>query len=638
VPPPSLLGGLLLAFCLTVSAAHAQSSPDLAGAMTAAARGQNLASQTTWLKLGHYRGRAGRFKSEVLTKRFFLSPSGAQHPEAELDATITAMAQPIGPAPDQHAQCRFPARYAWLKRHLAWPAQAPQAQCRAFGEWMQHNDIDSVSLIFVSGQLANPASYYGHVLLKFNALENAASNGLLDTSLNYGAAFPAHENPLLYIMRGVFGGYRSTFTHLAFYNHSHKYGETDLRNLWEYRLSLDPGKRDLLLAHAWELMGVENQYFFLKENCAYRMAELANLVIDEPLLPRTKAWAAPVDVFVRLMEASQDGRSVVDHIQRVPSRQTRFREDLDQLTIEGRTAVRAFVKTSSTPLQPLVAGLPAPDQAPVIEALIDYYTFAEIKSENPTGDASQIKDRLLLARLALPPATSDAPSTENAPPHLGQRSSMVQASLVSNNVAGDAIELRFRGAHHDFLTYAPGVPPDSQLALVDLSAAVRAGHVELREFELASLTNLNISETGLPHDGGTAIRFRAGAEARDLACTTCMVGYIEGGLGKAAALTRNVAVYGFLNGRVNIGNDEDGHLEAGPATGILFGPGNAWRANLEARLWQDIDGDHKAHPSISLQTRYGGSSRWDIRAGVIYQRAGDGAAVVESRLGLASFW
>lgn len=628
------LAVLVLAILGGPLAAPARSEPDAAAPLIAAARQQDLSASPTWRKLGHYQA-AGR--SDVVSQRFFLAPTGDRDPAAELDATLTAMIQPVGASADDHAQCRFPARFQWLSGRIAWPADMPRVACPRLDAWRQHGAVGSVSLIFVSGNLANPASFYGHILLKFNEVENAPIHGLLDSSLNYGALIPEGEGGVKYLLKGVSGGYSSSFTNLTFYNHSHRYAETELRNLWEYQLDLPPDRVALLLNHAWEMMAQENRYFFLKQNCAYRMAELANLVVDEPLLPDTKAWATPVDVFARLTAAQQDGRPLVARVRRIPSRQAVFREAMIALPPEGRSAVRAFVETPRAPSARVEPAL----GAPVLETLIDYYTFLEIRSKAEKADATATKNQLLLARLRLPAAARPEPARAPAPPHAGQRSSMLQASLVSNDRLGESLELRLRGAHHDFLSYAPGVPANSELTLVDIRLAARRSGLELRELEAVRITALKLSETGLPGDGGRAWRMRFGAEARDLACTDCLVGYVEGGLGKAASLGASggdqTAAYVFLNGRANLLGPDGASLQAGPTLGLLFGPGRAWRGKLEAGVSQEIGGPGRTRPTLAFETRFGGQATWDIRAGVRAERL-DGRNVVESRIGLARFW
>ncbi|OAD23791.1 hypothetical protein THIOM_000370, partial [Candidatus Thiomargarita nelsonii] len=73
-----------------------------------------IASHPTWLKLLHYE----RNNSVVLTKNFFISSNGRNNPSAELSATINAYFAPWDGNMDEHARCRFPARYFWLSQQL----------------------------------------------------------------------------------------------------------------------------------------------------------------------------------------------------------------------------------------------------------------------------------------------------------------------------------------------------------------------------------------------------------------------------------------------------------------------------------------------------------------------------------------
>jgi hypothetical protein len=197
-----------------------------------------LANDKSWLKLIHSPrayGNAGG-KSDILTAEFFLSPKGSIDPAAELAATIEAMRAPAGSDPDSHAQCRFPARYIWLKRQGLPEEAAPPVKCNAFEEWLGPSPPTGASLIFGSGYFGHPSTFYGHMLFRFNSDETSSPDRdqLLSTTLNHGALYPANENGLLYVHRGLTGGYRSTFSELEFFNHLEPANERQLRDVWEY--------------------------------------------------------------------------------------------------------------------------------------------------------------------------------------------------------------------------------------------------------------------------------------------------------------------------------------------------------------------------------------------------------------------
>jgi len=77
------------------------------------------------------------------------------------------MGQEAAPDPDDHPQCRFPARRQWLAERLGGHS-FPFQPCPKYERWTRSAAVESVSIVFATGYLGNPASYYGHTLLKFN--------------------------------------------------------------------------------------------------------------------------------------------------------------------------------------------------------------------------------------------------------------------------------------------------------------------------------------------------------------------------------------------------------------------------------------------------------------------------------------
>ena len=78
-----------------------------------------LAESIEWLNLLHYKKNMwGQFKSEADSKSFFLSSNGKESPLDELKSSLVAISTPTKEHPDEHAQCRFPARTLFFKKHL----------------------------------------------------------------------------------------------------------------------------------------------------------------------------------------------------------------------------------------------------------------------------------------------------------------------------------------------------------------------------------------------------------------------------------------------------------------------------------------------------------------------------------------
>ena len=112
----------------------------------------------------------------------------------------------------QQAQCRYPARYAWLRNELAIdPAGLPQADCRRYEKWKDQINPESVSLVFASSYLNNPSSMYGHTFLLLKKKGHSSQERLVDYAVNYAADLEK-DNGFLYAMKGLMGGYHGRFS------------------------------------------------------------------------------------------------------------------------------------------------------------------------------------------------------------------------------------------------------------------------------------------------------------------------------------------------------------------------------------------------------------------------------------------
>jgi len=571
---------------------------------------------------------------DVTTESFYLSGRKDFDPAAELRATVAALKEPVGADPESHALCRFPARARFVTAMLG-EALPPEPGCSKLNGWRRNGAVSSVSVVLASGHLSNPGSFYGHLLLKLNAGKEVLSSELLDTAVNYGAVFGENQNPILYVAKGISGGYTSLFTHLEYFHHNHNYAETQLRDVWEYELSLSAERTAFLVDHVWEMIGVGNRYYFAIQNCAYRIAEIVNVVVDEPLLPKTKFWSTPIDVFRLLSSAEQDDRPLVRQIKRLPSRQNRFRESYISLLPDERASVRRLV-TGPSVMSQLVGANVAGAEKEILTAL-DYLAFVDAKGADRPAERKDRTNDLLLARLSLPAAEGDPIQQYVTPPHEGDRSTLLQLRYLYNSELGHGAELRFRPVYSDFLSQEIGVLPYSELSILDLRLRLIEDDVSLRRLDLIRVTTLNPNRTGLPKDGELAWRLRFGAEAREVACSGCTVGYVEGGVGKAASLGGSGAVYALGMARTRVGANNDSIVQAGSTVGVIGHFGGIAKMSLEGGVWREIDGPETS-AFARLETRLAGGDRWDIRALGEFETGISSKGALEGSIGASIFW
>ena len=206
-----------------------------------------LAASPTWLTLGHWYREGPSYKSAVDDDSFFLSTFGATDPKSELKATIEAFRNPQTVA---DTVCKYPARAHYLRTYIP---SLIKPKCEKFKDWWKQIAPESITLVFPSAYINNPASTFGHTLLRINATHG---DPLLAYSTSYAASTNG-ENAILYALKGVFGGYYGEFSLGPYYKRVSKYSEIENRDIWEYDLDLTKPEVEQLVRHLWEIKSVK---------------------------------------------------------------------------------------------------------------------------------------------------------------------------------------------------------------------------------------------------------------------------------------------------------------------------------------------------------------------------------------------
>ena len=325
-PPLRKQPGLALAFLLMASTAGAIEAADdsYLADLIRRANEAKLSDDRYWHLLLHYRQNlTGGYTSEQDDTGFFLASNGKTDPRAELEATLAQFfsAELVGRS-RQPAQCAFVARYHWLSEKLGIDTgRLPAQRCERFERWVGEFDAQSISLIFPSAFMNNPASMFGHTLLRIDQKGQTEQTRILAYTINYAADVPPDEG-VLFAVRGIFGSYRGYFSTIPYYLKVQEYRDIENRDIWEYRLNFSDGQIRRMLMHAWELGNASFDYYFFKENCSYHLLSL--LEVADPSLSLTDRflfWTVPADT-VRLI-TQQPG--LVGEIAYRPSRSTQIR-------------------------------------------------------------------------------------------------------------------------------------------------------------------------------------------------------------------------------------------------------------------------------------------------------------------------
>lgn len=546
-----------------------------------AANERGLATHPVWLKLLHY-DRDGK-RSEVISPDFFLAPNGAINSAAELEATVRAYFLPWEGETDQHPRCRFPARYFWLAQQINLPGfQLRDSRCRRLERWALFDRVRSVSVLLISGYYGNPASTFGHVLIKLNtdALDDQA--GLFDLSLNFGALVPENEPTVLYVARGLAGGYEAGFSDRYFYTQDLVYARTELRDIWDYRLQLPDNARTLLVLHIWEIVGKKYRYYFLTKNCAYRLAGLLELATGETFLNATRLWYLPVELFHRLIDIDADRRAkqvvpLIQSVRFVPSNQRKLYHEFSGLAPSEMSAANKIIASGAQGIPSALADIETERQIPVLDAALAYFEYRLIAEEpKPSPTARQAKDRVLLERLRLP-ISQDAKSV---PPTLRSPADAPRPLRLGLGIGFDK-----HGNEEAVLYGAPFVheisePNDAlsdELAVLDLRLALRDKRSVVNRFDAIRVRKFITERTEIIGEHNVSWQFRIGAQRISDDAKPHTDGVISYGMGYAWYLSDGFGVYVMTD---LAGHTASPNARVSPHLGVS-GVSGRWRGALQ---------------------------------------------------------
>jgi hypothetical protein len=606
---------LSLATSIAPAMANTSSNPYLEELVNLAHRAK-LADDREWQLLLHYRENIfGGQTSEQDDPGFFMSPDGKTDPQAELDATLKQFfSDELVGRSKQPAQCAFIARYHWLRERLKFDdSRLQKMPCQRFDRWFNEFEAQSITLIFASAFLNNPASMFGHTFLRIDQKGQTEQTRILAYTINYAAYVPPDAG-IAYPILGIFGGYSGYFSTYPYYLKVQEYRDFENRDIWEYRLNFTENQVRRLLMHAWELGNAAFDYFFFKENCSYHL--LALLEYADPTLHLTDEflfWTVPAET-VRLI-ASKPG--LVSSIAYRPSRSNVIRRKRESLSFHERALADRITQDLGALMSPEFAQLSLTRKAFLLDLASDYLRYRMDTADSPPPDLKEQNRAILTARsqLRIPSEPfSIVPFAKQ--PELGHKTS--RASVGSGWRNDDTFEeFTVRAGYHDLLDPEIGYTPDAQIELASISLRHynRADQTRIERATLANVMSLSPMDSlfHMPswkiNVGMNTIRFGG--------CQLCSNGVANGGIGAALEshwLKREV-LFAFAEAEANYSHayEENHRVGGGGTVGLLADLTDRWKLMASGTYLRFPLGDKSDDFRWFVGQRYTLSRNWAIR-------------------------
>lgn len=500
--------------------------------------------------------------AEVISPDFYLTDPNTQSasnfsPYDELIATLKN-------AHDASVVCRYPARYLWLNQHLP-ELKVDLQRCPDLPDPNQE-----ISLILVSNYLKNPASSFGHVLVKTSAAMatgdpvtgQLSGEDLLNNSYNFGARIPPTDNGMMYAIKGLFGFYDAGFSEAEFFKQDAVYSKNEQRDMWEYVLDLKAFETQLLNYHLYEAKSARFDYYFIKQNCGYRTGEILELISDIKTTERLGPWYAPDYVFDQLLEYNTDANNenntspLVASVRYLPSEQTQLRQKFLQLPKAIQAIINSVIRTENT--APLLT-LDSDDRALAIDFLILHRTYKI--SQNDTPQHQALKKQLLSQRFTLPASNELATLVipDKPSPALSNKTSQTKV-ILSEQKAQIGVSLFVK----DPLNPYNDINKRFEAVQVTLGYDFDEDKLALTDFVFLDMQQIEDLAQPLAGEPKLSWQLKTGTRT-DLFTGDKHSPYGQAGIGAGVMLGKQVLGYGMVNTTIH---DQDSHLDVGVELGL----------------------------------------------------------------------
>lgn len=546
---------------------------------------QNLDQDITWQRLMYANKNQ---KSEVTYFGYFLSENGKNNLKEELKADISALFMPA--QDNQSIRCKFPARSQWLMQKVGIQEnELPQVKCTEFENWIGQIKPYKATLIYATDFMGNPSSMFGHTLLRLDPKDQQQLN-LVSYAVNYAATVAGNDN-WSYAWKGLTGQYPGEYSLMPYYRKVKEYGDFESRDLWEYELNLSPEETRFLVSHIWEMQHVSFPYYFVSDNCAYRLLGLIDLVKPESNLQEKFTYASIPMETIKSMQQQGLTKAPVYR----PALETQL---LAQAHQHGASLAKMAHQITMMPTQQssqILKSFSEQDQAKILEMAYDdlYLQFISRKIEESVAQP-QLRQLLALRSQIDLDKQRQEPKRPAKEPTQGHNAR--NFSLKAGEVQGDKfIELGHRQAYHDLIDPQGGYRAGTQLLFLNGNAQWRDDHLKLERLDLLEVNSYNpIQPFKTPLSWGFNLGWRQEAvhdgvysdeKQHGVASFKTQVGY------SLADYERKHICYGQLQTYVQTGSnlDKGWRVGIGPTLGCM----NQWfeRFNsvvqIELPYWED---------------------------------------------------
>lgn len=247
----------------------------------------NLHNDYQWKKLLHIEGGAPKINDSSF---LFSYPNFSSM--NELNSSLNAFFKNpfLG---DEHAICKFPARYHWIKNRLKIGDNVfPRPKCIQLDQYLQQVKLKDLKLVFAAGDPTSPSGMMGHIFFKIIGQKSQGLNR--EYAVSFFTTINSINIPSL-LFKGLVTGMKGFFVLRPYAEQEGIYLKEENRNMWEYDLNIPYAVKHLIYLHFWELKNIKIKYLYTQFNCSTIVQDMLSLA-SKNLSTENVLWLTPQKV------------------------------------------------------------------------------------------------------------------------------------------------------------------------------------------------------------------------------------------------------------------------------------------------------------------------------------------------------
>ncbi|MCL2154800.1 MAG: DUF4105 domain-containing protein [Leptospirales bacterium] len=570
-----------------------------------------LSDDLYWRTILHYKKNFfSGYTSLVDDPRFFFAKDGKYNPEAELNATIRSFFQPLEDE-KTHPTAKFTARFAWLRDKLDIDInKLPYNGETQFKKFYEEINLSGVTLVFPTAHMNSPASMYGHMLL---LLEPKDSSRLLSQSVvNYAAITNEAFGPV-YVFKGLFGFYNGYYSFIPYYKKIQEYSDDEMRDIWEYKITLTPEEIENMLRHIVEMENIYSDYYFIDENCSFNL-----LYLIEAAKPETKITdyfgiaVEPIDTIKALKD-----KKLIDKGSYRPSLYSKIKYLKSQLNSEEEKFVLDFCNKKRDFSDIYKIQSDEKRQAIIWDTALNYLKFLTEKHEISLEDYKEKYITALTKRSSL--NMKDFDPLKDIPIPVGPEESHLSKKIapeIGYSLEGLYSQISHRQSCHELMDPDEGYSMNSQIVFGNIAGRYYFDDKKfvLQRLDLLDLISLPTSDSFYFN---TCYVFTTGL-IQNVSNDQMehLTYWVKGGAGLSTLLGEKVQIYLFLDLKSYFSPEykNNTNFMGGSETGILtiLGP---WKNHMYAQIYRAQFGEKHTGMKAGLSERIKFTQNFNFECG-----------------------